>query len=88
MVSVQITFLEDPKPGKGFEYIHVPGPKLAMARVPCPEEEVTIPDVGEALGGGKLYRVIFVRHLAERIPTFNYERDEWPARAEIGVIPG
>lgn len=85
MVSVQIMFMKD-KPGS-FEYEHVPGPKLALAKIPCAEEEILIPDVGEKLGLGQLHRVIFVRHLAERIPVHGHDRDEWPCRAEIGVIP-
>ena len=77
MVSVQIKFLND-KPGS-FEYAEVDGPKLAVARVPCAEEEIVF--------SGKLHRVMFVRHLAEAIPLMERSRDEWPPRAEIGVIP-
>lgn len=88
MVSVQIIFLENRDDGS-FEYKHVPGPKVALGRIPMPEEEVFIPPLAAPhVLEGKLYRVIFVRHLAEHIPVEERPRSEWPARAEIGVIPG
>lgn len=85
MVSVQIMYLEC----KPATYVNeeIVGPKLALARIPCAEEEIIIPEDGDKLGSGKLHRVIFVRHLAELIPVIAQGREEWPPRAEIGVIP-
>lgn len=89
MVSVQIIFLTKAHPNAApdaLQYEEKVGPKLALARIPCAEEEVVIPEAGEKLGFGELHRVMFVRHLAERVPLFAHDRDEWPPRAQIGVI--